>query len=105
MKLAHQHKCSFCQTQVKPHVPLPAKSSRPREFNQTIGVDVKYLTGWKPNQKIKAVNIVDQASCYQLMIPFFERETSEIIRRNVAEHWVRVFGPPKEVILDQAQTN
>lgn len=105
VKLAHQHKCNFCQTQVKPHVPLPAKSSRPREFNQTIGVDVKYLTGWKPNQKIKAVNIVDQASCYQLMIPFFERETSEVIRRHVAEHWVRVFGPPKEVILDQAQTN
>ena len=45
IQLAHQHKCSFCQAQIKPHVPLPAKSSRPREFNQTIGIDVKNLNG------------------------------------------------------------
>ena len=105
IQLVHKHKCSFCQSQIKPHVPLPAKSSRPREFNQTLGIDVKNLNGWRPNQKVKALNMVDQASCYQLMVPFHERETSEVIRKIVAEHWVRVFGPPKEVILDQAQTN
>ena len=105
LKLVHQHKCSFCQSQIKPHVPLPAKSSRPREFNQSVGIDVKNLNGWLPNQKIKAVNIVDQASCYQIMVPFHERETSEVIRSAFADHWVKVFGPPKEVILDQAQTN
>jgi hypothetical protein len=105
LKLVHQHKCSFCQSQIKPHVPLPAKSSRPREFNQSVGIDVKNLNGWLPNQKIKAVNIVDQASCYQIMVPFHERETSEVIRSAFADHWVKVFGPHKEVILDQAQTN
>ena len=96
VKLAHQHKCSFCQSQIKPHVPLPAKSSRPREFNQIVGIDVKGLNGWLPNQKIKAVNIVDQASCYQLMIPFHERETSEVIRRAFATNWVKIFGPQKK---------
>ena len=87
---------------MKPHVPLPGKSSRPQEFNQCVGLDVKNLNLWKPNQKIKALNIVDQASCYQLMIPFQERETSEVLRHEFANHWVRIFGPPKEVIVHQA---
>ena len=42
-------------------------------------IDVKFLHGWQPNQKIKALNLVDQASCYQLVIPFHERETSKVI--------------------------
>ena len=105
IQLARKHECEFCKSQIRPHVPLPAKSSRPQEFNQAVGIDVKNLQGWLPNQKIKAVNIVDQASCYQLMIPFHCRETSAVIRQAFADHWVRIFGPPKEVILDQAQTN
>ena len=105
VSLAHKHQCEFCKSQVKPRVPLPAKSARPREFNQSVGIDVKNLSGWGPNMKIKAVNIVDQASCYQMMIPFHVRETSQVLQKIFAEHWVRVFGPPKEVILDQAQTN
>lgn len=105
ISLAPKLDCAFCKSQIRPHVPLPAKASRPSTFNQCIGVDVKYLPGWKPNQQIKAVNIVDQSSCYQLMIPIFERETSMVLKQVISEHWVKVFGPPKEVVLDQAQTN
>eukprot|EP00435_Cladocopium_sp_Y103_P031858 s655_g8.t1 len=60
---------------------------------------------WKANQQVKALNLVDQASCYQLMIPFHERETSAVLKKLIAEHWVRIFGPPKEVVIDQARTN
>ena len=105
ISLAQKHQCALCRSQIKPHVPLPAKTSRPKDFNQCVGIDVKNLCGWLPNQKIKAVNIVDQASCYQLMVPFYGRETSEVIQKIFSEHWVRIFGTPKEVILDQAQTN
>eukprot|EP00435_Cladocopium_sp_Y103_P044898 s702_g12.t1 len=105
IQLAHKHDCQFCKSQIRPHVPLPAKTSRPGVFNQCVGVDVKYLTGWLPNQRIKALNMVDQASCYQLMVPFYERETSDVLKRLFSEHWVKLFGPPREVIMDQAQTN
>ena len=105
MELARKFTCNFCQSRVKPHVPLPAKSSRPQEFNQSLGIDVKYLNGWKPGQTIKAVNMVDQASCYQVMVPFYQTETSRLLRDIVAEHWIKVFGPPKEVLLDAAPTN
>ena len=105
ISLARQHSCDLCKAQQRPHVPLPSKASRPSGFNQVIGIDVKYLQGWRPNQKVKALNIVCHGSCYQLMIPFFERETSELIQRLLAMHWIRVFGPPQEVVMDSAQTN
>ena len=105
IELAKKHSCEFCKAQVRPHVPLPAKSSRPHVFNQCLGIDVKFLPGWKANQQVKALNLVDQASCYQLMIPFHERETSAVLKKLIAEHWVRTFGPPKEVVIDQARTN
>ena len=74
------------------------------QFNQCIGIDVKYLDGWKPGQKIKALNIVDQASCFQVMVPFHERETSSLLRELVDTHWIRWAGPPDSVVLDPAQT-
>ena len=104
INLAKQFTCDFCKSQIRPHVPLPAQSGRVTQFNQVVGIDVKNLTGWLPNQKIKALNIVDQGSCYQQMIPFFEQETAQVLQKLFAEYWVRWAGPPEVVIMDQAQT-
>ena len=71
LKLAKEFSCEFCKSQLKPKVPLPAQTGRVTAFNQQIGLDVKHLKGWLPNQKIKALNIVDTASSFQRMIPFF----------------------------------
>ena len=96
--------CDFCKAHIKPHVPLPAQSGRITQFNQLVGVDVKYLPGWLPNQKIKSVNMVDQGSCFQQIVPFFEQETSMLLGKIFAEAWVRWAGPPESVIVDPAQT-
>ena len=103
--LARQHSCDFCQSQKQPKVPLPARTHRCTEFNQEVGMDVVYLPGWKPNQKVKALNLVDQASCFQQVLPFFESETSQLLRNLYSENWRRWAGPPKEIVLDPAQTN
>eukprot|EP00435_Cladocopium_sp_Y103_P025163 s1174_g6.t1 len=105
IELARSFKCSFCEAHAKPKVPLPAQTTRVTEFNRQIGVDVKHLRGWLPNQKIKALNIVDQASCFQRMIPFFERETSPLLRQLLDQHWIAWTGQPSEIVLDPAQTN
>ena len=68
-------------------------------------MDVKYLPGWKTNQKIKALNIVCHGSCYQLTLPFHETETSGLLRKLFLGQWIRVFGPPRFIIIIQAQTN
>ena len=51
------------------------------DFNQRVGLDVKFLPGWKPNQRATALNIVDHATSYQLVVPFFETETSTVLRK------------------------
>ena len=105
IELARHHECDFCKSQSKPHVPLPAKVPRIVQFNESVGVDVKWLPGWKPNQKVKAVNIVDQGSCFQQVVPFFEVETSLVIRQVFMDSWVRWAGFPQELVMDQAATN
>lgn len=96
--------CDFCQAHMKPHVPLPAQSGRVTQFNQLVGLDVKFLPGWLPNQKIKALNIVDQSSCFQQMIPFFKQETSALLSKLLTDAWVRWAGPPEQAVVDTAQT-
>ena len=102
---ARNFSCPFCQSQKQPKVPLPAQANRVFDFNDQVGIDVKHLPGWQPNQKIRALNIVDQASCYQRMIPFFETETAQVVRDLYAENWVVWAGPPKELIVDPSHSN
>ena len=105
IEMAKTLECDLCKSQVRPHVPLPAKPTRSCEFNVSVGIDVKWLPGWQVNQKVKALNIVCQGSCYQQMIPFFERETSCLLRQLFDSHWIQWAGIPREVIMDSAQTN
>ena len=105
IKAAREFTCPACQSRSKPHVPLPAQSDRVVDFNKLIGIDVKYLPGWKPNQKIKSLNIVDQASGFQRVIPFFEAETSNLLRSLLESHWISWAGPPSDIVMDPAQTN
>ena len=105
IELARTLSCDFCKANIRPHVPLPARSSRVTEFNHSVGVDVKWLRGWKVNQQVKSLNIVDQGSCFQQVIPFFEQETSTVLRSLFDTHWTKWAGPPKEMFMDQARAN
>eukprot|EP00435_Cladocopium_sp_Y103_P021217 s3154_g5.t1 len=105
IELARSFECDFCKSQAKPTIPLPAQPNRIHEFNAQVGLDVKNLRGWKPNQKIKALNMVDTASSFQRMVPFFQSETSAVLQQLFSEHWIAWAGPPKELVLDPAQTN
>ena len=68
-------------------------------------MDVKHLNGWLPNQKIRAVNLVDTASGFQRVIPFFETETASVLQKLLHEHWIAWAGAPKELVIDPARTN
>ena len=105
LQLARELQCPFCESHAKPHAALPSKPSQVVGFNNQIGIDVKHLPGWKPNQKIRALNIVDTASSFQRVIPFFESETSSLLWKLVQDHWLSWAGPPKEIMLDPKATN
>ena len=104
IRLAKDLSCESCKARIKPHVPLPAQTGRVTQFSEQVGLDMKYLPGWRPNQKIKSLNMVDQSSCFQQVVPFYETETSALLRKLYATHWVAWAGPPKELIPDPAQT-
>ena len=105
LRLARDHHCDFCKSNAKPHTALPSQVHRIPEFNYQVGIDVKHLTGWKLNQKITALNIVDTASGYQRMIPFFEPETSKLLWEMLDKYWCSWAGNPKEIVLDPKATN
>ena len=94
LRLAKEFSCEFCRSQQKPSVPLPRQPRRVSKFNHAIGIDVKKLPGWRPNQKICALKI-DQASSFQRMVPFFEQQTSKLLRHLLQEHSISWTGAPK----------
>ena len=90
---------------MKPRPALPAQPERVTTFNKRVGTDIKYVTGWKVNQKIPAVNIIDYASSFQVVVPLFERVTATAIRRTIQERWTNWAGQPDEILCDPARTN
>ena len=105
LALAAKLSCSTCESLKAPAIPNPAAVSHVSVFNHKIGIDVKHLQGWRVNQKIRALNIVDYASNFQLMIPFFETETAVLLRQLLNDRWLSWAGPPREIVLDPARTN
>ena len=105
ISVARSLDCEFCQSRKAPTAAHPAQAQRVTEFNARVGLDVKWLPGWKGNQKIRALNIVDHASSFQLVLPFFETETSSVIRSLYSSRWVTWAGPPRELVMDPARTN
>ena len=104
LKCARDFSCDLCRANSAPKPALPAQVHRTTEFNALVGLDVKFLTGWKINQKIPAVNMVDYASGFQMMVPLFAKETSESIKRCFQERWISWAGVPQEVVVDPAKT-
>ena len=104
-ELARDLQCAQCMANAKPNSALPAQPERITVFNQRIGMDVKYLTGWSVNQKIAALNIVDYASSFQVVVPLFERPTAENLRKAVQERWISWAGQPSEIICDPHRVN
>eukprot|EP00435_Cladocopium_sp_Y103_P045506 s941_g13.t1 len=105
LELAAQFKCDLCESRKPPGVPNPAQTAQVTVFNHKIEIDVKSLNGWRVNQKVKALNIVDYASNFQLMLPFFEVETAAVLRQLLNERWFAWAGIPSEIVMDPARTN
>jgi hypothetical protein len=104
LRLAKDLQCEFCQSHSKLHAALPAHPVHITEFNQQIGIDVKHLPDWKHNEKVPALNVVDIASGFQRIIPFFETETGKLLWHLPKEHWIALVGPHKERVLDPKET-
>ena len=105
IRQASELECSVCHNHKAPSSALPANTSRATRFNEKIGLDVKYLPGWKPNQKVPCINIIDYASSLQVMCPIFQRETSEVTIGVLRDSWIHWAGVPEHLELDPSKPN
>ena len=56
-------------------------------------------------RQTKCLIIVDYASSYQVMVPLYEVETSEVLHQAYMNGWLRWAGPPVEVLMNPGRTN
>ena len=105
LEVAKNFTCTVCSNHKLPHASLPAKTSRIMEFNARVGMDVKYLPGWKPNQRVPCISIVDYASSLHIMAPIFQKENAELLKGVLRDSWIAWAGPPKVLELDPSRPN
>ena len=98
-------RCPVCSNQQQPGAALPANASITREFNEQIGIDVKYLPGWELTQRAPFLNIVDYATSLQVMVALPKAETGEILVDALRDRWIAWAGPPQRIVLDPSQPN
>ena len=104
IRAAEQFTCEICIQRQRPTPCLPTSAHQILDFNHRVGIDVKQVPGWLPNQQVKCLNIVDWASSFQVMCPFFEVETGPLIKKLFQEKWQSWAGSPVEVLMDPART-
>ena len=98
IEIARNLKCSvrsrFAQTRPQ------RRAAPPREYglNEVVGLDTLWLP-YINGRKTVALNVIDWSSHFQLIIPVKTANPEAIWI--AFQQWIRLFGPPKQVYVDQ----
>lgn len=104
LELVRSFECSICQARAAPKAVKDSAPPRDIAPLRYVGMDVKFLPSWKPNEKIKALNIVCRSSGLQQMYPFREQENSDLLCR-LYRSWTRAYGRPRYLKFDASRCN
>ena len=105
IELAERLQCTVCQNHQQPKAALPANVPNIPEFNHHLGLDVKYLPGWKVNQRIPCVSLVDYGTSMHIMAPIFQKENAELLKGVLRDSWIAWAGVPRHLSVDPAKPN
>ena len=97
INLAKNLKCSVCERHAATRPARRAAPPKQLHVNQVVGVDTIYLPDHQGKRRM-ALNIVDWASRFQIMVPL-AGHTPGAARRAYLQ-WVRLFGPPEKLYTD-----
>ena len=86
IELAEKLQCTVCQNHQQPKAALPANVPNIPESNHHIGLDVKDLPGWKVDQRVPCVSLVDYGTSMHIMAPIFQKENTEPLKGVVVIH-------------------
>ena len=97
-----EFQCDLCKSQKKPELNRPAVIPRSYAPGRTVGVDVVYFPGVAPNETVPVLNIIDWASCYQVLEPM-DGVSAEHVWWKFMKAWGRIFGIPELIVMDQGR--
>ena len=97
IKIAKELRCSVCDEHAALHPPRRAAPPRQLHVNEIVGIDTVYIPDFERKRR-PALNIVDWASRFQMIIPL-KRHTAYETRRAYLQ-WVKIFGPPTKLYVD-----
>ena len=98
----NQFSCDLCSGQERPKAARPSTIPRHFETGKVVGVDVVYFPGLEPSQSVPVLNIIDWASCYQMLEPL-EEKSAQHVWTKFQQSWARTFGMPELIVVDQGR--
>ncbi|CAE7602014.1 GIP [Symbiodinium sp. CCMP2456] len=99
IKIAQEMRCSVCEKFLQTRPPRRAAPPREVGINEVIGMDTVWIPTVGQKRKKIALNIIDYASHFQMIIPLKGRSPEAVW--TAYRQWVRFFGPPKQIWADQ----
>lgn len=94
--------CPQCEGAQRPSAARPACLPRTFEASHTVGVDVVYFPGPNPRENLPVLNITDWGTGYQSLEPL-DNMQSEHVWMKFFRSWVRTFGLPQLLVMDQGR--
>ena len=104
--------CPYCNKFAVKKQSAPAHAERPTEFNEQLQVDTMWIDlssiDGAPNttsttskgRKIAVLVMIDTATRY-MAARTIPDETSGSLRKALEREWIRIFGPPKQLSVDE----
>ncbi|CAE7785104.1 unnamed protein product [Symbiodinium sp. KB8] len=98
LQLARSLECETCAALSKPKSHNVTKMRRATEFNQQVCVDTFELD--VRNDKMHFLNIVDEATGYQMCVPLWKGMQAKVVRNAYRKGWKRWAGAPVRLFSD-----
>ena len=95
-------RCGVCDSKQLPKAARPSTIPRHFETGKVVGVDVVYFPGVEARQSTPVLNIIDWASCYQMLEPI-DTKSSQHVWTKFWQSWARTFGVPEVIVVDQGK--
>lgn len=98
IRAAEQMVCRTCAKSTKAKSARPAHPAVLLDFNEAVAADIIWIDTVE-SASLPALNIVDAASTYQVVLPL-DNTKSEEVGRAMVEGWMSWAGAPKHLIVD-----
>lgn len=101
IKVATAYKCVGCLRRVKPDSPPPSTNIPARSFNETLVSDAFWITT-SNRSRCCVLSMVCEATRY-VAVRVIDNETGEDFIKGLERAWIRHFGCPKKLRVDEAR--